>query len=315
MYQISKITDHPDADLLCILHVAGYQVVSRYGSFHQHQQVNLIEAGQAFTLDQAKELKLDYLKTRTNSEGQRVAVVDTVRLRGVLSEALVLPLDVDPQDFKFIPAAKLTPANCKKNVPEFELFGSIENIQRALEVDYSDVTVTEKVHGTNSRIGWIDGEVHFGSRTQVREPGLYSTPYERHPGIKLLFEHLQRHGKTRITLYGEIYGQAVQGGKYSYGKTEVDVGYAAFQLRADDWLYSYESFKSLMNKFDIPCAPAITGSFNCLEDIKLAAEGQSLLHPDTPREGVVITDGRGKLFKYVCPSFRLATTGKLKEDS
>jgi hypothetical protein len=314
MYQISKITDHPDADLLCILHVAGYQVVSRYGSFQQHQQVHLIEAGQAFTLDQAKKLKLDYLKTRTNSEGQRVAVVDTVRLRGVLSEALVLPLDVDPQDFKFIPAVKLTPANCKNNVPGFELFGSIENIQRALDVDYYNVTVTEKIHGTNSRIGWIDGEVHFGSRTQVRDAGLYYTPYERYTGIKRLFEHLQRYGKTKITLYGEIYGQKVQGGKYSYGQTGSNLGYAAFQLRVDGLKYSPDVFKSLMDEFDIPCAPAIFGSFNCLEDIKLAAEGQSLLHPDTPREGVVITDGRGKLFKYVCPSFRLATTGKLKED-
>jgi RNA ligase (TIGR02306 family) len=314
MYQISKITDHPNADLLCILHVAGYQVVARIGSFKRHQQVHLIEADQAFTLEQAKALKLDYLKTRTNAEGQRVAVVDTVRLRGVLSEALVLPLDVDPQDFKFVPAVKLLVANCKPNVPGFDLFGGIENIQKATDVDYSDVIVTEKVHGTNSRIGWLSGEVHYGSRTQVREPGLYSAPYDAYPGIQLLFDHMQRYGKTNIILYGEIYGQVVQGSKYSYGHTGQNVYYVAFQLRADGKTYSQDSFHSLMETFNIPYAPVISGSFKSIEDIKLAAEGQSLLHPDTPREGLVITDGQGKLFKYVCPSFRLATTGKLKED-
>src|SRR5260221_3043426 len=97
---------------------------------------------------------------------------------------------------------------------EFYTFPHLETLDRHPEIfGMAAVVVTEKIHGTNSRFGLVDGAFKVGARnTELTEPGdgfgFYGWVQEQ--GIE---QRLREHYEgVDIIVYGEWYGPKIQKG-------------------------------------------------------------------------------------------------------
>jgi RNA ligase (TIGR02306 family) len=114
------------------------------------------------------------------------------------------------------------------------------------------VIFTEKVHGTNARFVFHDGEMHCGSRTTWKmKPGTHVkdiTWTDNETGVEVtktitapecvwwtalaqnpwIEEWCKNH--PSMAIYGEVYGPNVQGRDFAYGKKDGEYGFAAFDV-------------------------------------------------------------------------------------
>ena len=75
---------------------------------------------------------------------------------------------------KYRPPVKFHAGDSEAAHPLFHRYTDIENLRNFPEVfaDGEEVVVTEKIHGTNSRIGYVEGSLLAGSHgLQVRTAG------------------------------------------------------------------------------------------------------------------------------------------------
>lgn len=318
---INKIEAHPNADRLDVLYILGFKTVVAKGLYTVGEEVLYYEPGLCFDLGKTATLvDPSYLKIKTDINGQKRGVIREVRLRGIMSEGLILPHEVECEKFA-PPPSKLTMADADPDVANFPQYGSIENLRKAPNdiPDGALVTIVEKIHGTNSRVGFIrsadTGEVVLkaGSRTVVRRrpegsitESLYWMPYALVPGVEKLLRYLADQGYQSATLYGELYGPTIQ--RYSYGLQNREVNYVAFGLRIDNKPVSYLLFRGLMTEFMVPFAPEIgvLVPYN-YEGIKELAERKSDLAPDAGHlaEGVCIQYGT-TTYKYVADNYLMS---------
>ncbi len=117
--------------------------------------------------------------------------------------------------------------------PEFEYLRDVE------------WELTEKIDGTNIRIGFEEGELRIGLRTDRSQIPAH------------LYEFLHRKFKDFIedfTLFGEGYGAKINGG----GKYISDgVGFILFDVRVGDWWLKREDVQSIAGYWDVPIVPLI----------------------------------------------------------
>src|SRR5262249_57795462 len=105
-------------------------------------------------------------------EGQRVLVVRQVRLRGEPSWGLRVrpadpswPVGTDVREHygigKYQPPVKFSAGDSEPNHPLFQRYTEIENLRNfpGILTPGEAVVVTEKIHGTNGRIGWVEGKL------------------------------------------------------------------------------------------------------------------------------------------------------------
>lgn len=98
---------------------------------------------------------------------------------------------------------------------------------------------TEKVDGTNVRVGWDGSAVEFGGRTANAQ-----MPTKLVGALREMFGDLGRltatFGDSTVVLYGEGYGAGIQGGGGNYSPTQTfvlfDVTVGPWWLRRDDVL-------------------------------------------------------------------------------
>jgi RNA ligase (TIGR02306 family) len=159
------------------------------------------------------------------------------------------------------------------------------------------VYVTEKIHGANSRVAMIDGELMVGSRKTQRNAPDYTEAFEGNPykdnmywfplsipGTRILLEDLGKSYK-QVILFGEIYGQGIQG-SFNYGRK--GLAYAAFDLMLNGEYVSPAALSALLKQYDIPGAPVnYIGEF-VPELIQYHVDAPSSLTTTHIREGVVI---------------------------
>jgi hypothetical protein len=319
--KVLDIKPHPEADRLEILTIAGFQTIVATGFYSVGDHVLFYEPGTCFTPETIGTLGIgSYLRTKTDRFGNSVGVVREVKLRGRMSEGLLLK-DVVPS-YKFEPPAP----RCDDATSEhekFPAFGSITNLRHDPGAPQGPVVVTEKIHGTNSRVGYTiqeDGSmlVMAGSRTlQRRKPeapgqSLYWLPLELYPQILDLFQDLWLQGNKSATLYGEIYGPGVQ--SYTYGLKAPD--YRAFELRVEGQKTSHQELEALAFRFEVPMAPVLYRGPYQYAFIQHISEGPSMVAPDRfsdhGREGVVVRND-SKTYKYVAQSYLLGKKGQALE--
>ena len=109
---------------------------------------------------------------------------------------------------------------------------------------------TEKVDGTNIRIGWNGLNVLIGGRTERAQLPTH------------LFEYLSGHfTKERfdgfdedITLFGEGYGYKIQSGG---GYIPDGVGFILFDVMVGEWWLKREDIEDVADRLDIPVVPII----------------------------------------------------------
>lgn len=261
---VEEVREHPNADNLEIVHVLGWQVVAGKGHHKEGDLVVFFAPDTVLPEALAEQFGVKGYLDKHNR-------VRAIRLRGESSLGLVVSppegvgsIDGATQHFYNLGVRKWEPPVRKRggfvqphehpvvNNPYFREYTHIQNMR--FHTDLFDpnerVVVTEKIHGTNSRVGIVDGEFVAGSHKVQRGPGdeLYNWPLTLE-GVRSLLTDMGKRHKS-VAIYGEIYGKGIQ--SMDYG---VDRGYAAFDIMIDGRYLDYPTFNLLCTLHSIPSVP------------------------------------------------------------
>lgn len=292
--EIGEVRPHDNADRLEIVPIGGWQAVVKKGDFAPESRAVYIEPDYVVPTDRPEFAFLA-------KDGRTVHRLKAVRLRGVLSYGLLIPVPEDLASravgddvmtdlgitryepaMKFATSDELDPENAPSvYAPKFDL----ESLQRysRLLVDGEEVIVTEKIHGANARFCFLDGVFYLGSRTRWLKPEA-DTPWARAAATDDRIEAwCQRN--PGVILYGEIYG-SVQSLKYGCAPGEIK--FAAFAAsNGGDWINT----KVLHEDIQLPTVPVLYEGPWEPNTLLPMAEYDSTV-PGTPpgqiREGLVI---------------------------
>jgi len=152
-------------------------------------------------------------------------------------------------------------------------------------VDGEIVNVTEKLHGSQMKIGCINGEVYVGGRNfWMKEDvaNIYWTAFNNDQSLKEFILNNQN-----VVLYGEVYGKVQK--NFHYDAKPGNVKFRAFDIRRPDGTYlDVAQLHELCIEYSVPLVPQLGNiPFNKDEMEKLAEE-PSLLGNCPCREGIVI---------------------------
>ncbi len=316
--RVNTLTKHPNADTLWIAQIKGWNCIVKEGQFKVGDLAIFIPIDAVLPEKMIEEYKLDYLKN-----GRRVK---TVKLRGYISQGLLLPV---PPDKNWVEGQNVaeelgitkweppTPTyayysnfkGSKRNPnPNFKKYTDIENINNYPEIFKPGelVVITEKIHGTNFRVGnvpieennwwarikaWFGGRYEFvvGSRNvQLSSCSLWNKKkvwYSEDVYTKIAKRYKldQILPKDHI-LFGEIYGKGIQ--DLTYGLEDIDVVF--FDLMVNGKYVDYYDFVSFCSRFNLPTVPLIYIGEYMPSLLTLYTCGNSLLCPSQMREGAVI---------------------------
>jgi RNA ligase (TIGR02306 family) len=309
--QILEIKPHGNADALELATVQGWQMCVKKGAHQPGDAVVYFEQGTVLKREVADRLNVgQYLSEKTDMNGDRVLVVYRIKLRGEPSFGLVvlpepgMEIGADVAEFygaeKYHPPIKTQVGDSAADDLRFPRYTNLENMRsypNLLEIG-EPVIATEKIHGTNCRVGYVwesDAEqptLMAGSRTLRRkepvEPAMMvaNTYWFPHTlaGVKNLLTDLQGQGYKQVLLYGEVYGQGIQA--YTYGEKRLD--FRAFDLLLDGKFANYGKFKDLCDQHQVRQVPLVYEGAFSLEMIKGFSDGESLVGGTHGREGVVV---------------------------
>jgi RNA ligase (TIGR02306 family) len=309
--EIEDVQPHSNADRLFIAQIKGWQTVIKKledGSpqFQVGERVVYIPPDSTLPRELAVRLEVvNYLSEKTNINGDKELVVKRVRLRGEPSYGFVITPDdptwavgMDVKEHygigKFMPPVKFSAGDAESPHPLFEKYTDMENLRHFPTIiqEGEEVIITEKIHGTNSRIGYVEGGLVAGShRVQRRRPApedlktnTYWFPSTQKPVIALLDELKEKH--NQVILYGEIYGRRVQ--RLAYGKKGSALGYIAFDLYVDGKYLDYDDFKALCDKHKVPTVPLLGRGAYSLAYVKGLSSGKTTMADKHIREGGVV---------------------------
>jgi RNA ligase (TIGR02306 family) len=327
--KIKEILPHGNADRLEIAMIKDWSVITGKGTHKAGDLVIYVPVDSVLTEEFIKknELKIgeNYINTR----------IRAAKIRGVVSYGMILPISIlglygvrvkEGQDVaaslgitKYEEPDKFTPHRSadekidnvwkflkwkvsnlfsrRKSNEHFRKYTDIENFRHFPTIfqDGEHVTVTEKLHGTNARYGWLKKEInvpilkHFykgyefciGSHN-VQKGNNANWVYNK-IAKKYDLADLFKDWKGYI-FFGEIIGPGVQ--DLTYGLKEIDIYF--FDIMKPDGKYmNWNDAAEIYKNMGLKVAPWVyTGKWE--ELVKETRAGKSLLCPTQIREGVVI---------------------------
>ncbi|KKM13946.1 hypothetical protein LCGC14_1711050 [marine sediment metagenome] len=111
---------------------------------------------------------------------------------------------------------------------------------------------TEKIDGTNIRIGWEDGKVRIGGRTENAQIplGIINFIQDLHleDALKVMFQ------AANVVIFGEGYGAGIQRGA-SYSATKRFVAFDV--LVADKWWLRWDDVVDVCTKLGLESVPSL----------------------------------------------------------
>ncbi len=353
--RINELEKHPNADTLLIATVRGWKCIVKDGEFKLGDLAVYVPIDAVIPPNVVEQYGLTYLK-----KGERVR---TIKLRGYISQGLLLPLPPgaswrEGQDVARIlgitkwepparPAQGLTPGQRPSTVknpnPWFHKYVDIENHNNYPDVFGPDdeVVITEKVHGTNLRAGWVpvhprswwsklitkltrrQWEFVVGSHNVQLYGRMNAKHFYKETHGNLYVEAARLYDLPRklpkgIVIYGEVYGKGIQ--DLTYGLDDIDVVF--FDAKRNGQYLDYEEFDKLCKELGLPTAPVLyKGRYGDTTHVSTYASGDSILAASKGtkqmREGCVIKClkdtnhpriGR-KILKYVSTDYLLRQNG------
>ncbi len=291
--------------------------------------------------------------------------VRTIRLKGVYSECILIPLNdlqlafkermsvgfIDEgEDFmnklnicKYEPPVKhVQLANGKKlkykDNPNFHIYYKFPNQKNVPNMfnENDDVVITRKIHGTNARYGivkksklfildrikkffgnkWIEYEYAYGSHNVEKgsdSQGFYSTDiwkeiadkYDIKNKLWFLVKNCPEF-KDGVTIYGEIYGDGIQGEKYNYNLKTKEIQIFDIQLNSE--YVDHYSFCSLNHAYlrSLPMVNELYIGKWSKEIVEKHTLNQFIEVTKIPHEGCVIkciSGDRSKIYKSINPEY------------
>jgi RNA ligase (TIGR02306 family) len=275
--EIKNLRKHPDADRLELCDVGGWQLVCGKGLYEEGERVIYITPDSLITesLADILEIKqhLSSVKNSdgsfvTNDKGETMMRVRQAKLRGEPSFGTTIPFEVMWNTYhtditelelgtnlaeqigimKYEPAMRASAGDAEVDHPLFVKYTSIENLRNYPNVleEGEEIAVFEKIHGTNCRVGLIEGEWMAGSHGLRRKSpaenlnimateddvhkaygqNTYWYPLSLQP-VRNLLLGLASYEHKQVILFGEVYGNVQK--KYNYG-IKNGIGFRAFDL-------------------------------------------------------------------------------------
>lgn len=317
---IEAIRPHANADSLELAQVLGWQVVVRKGEYSVGQKIVYFPIDTILPLDVSERFGVTKYLSK-----QRIRCA---KLRGEPSFGLVVmpdrdwPIGENVAEYyraeKYEPPVRPTAGDAEKEHPLFVAYTEIENMRNfpAIFEAGESVIVSEKIHGTNARVGCVEGELMAGSmRLRRRRPAddrfassIYWFPFTLEPVWNLVEELGRAH--RQVILFGEVYGSKIQ--SFHYGLLGT-IGFRAFDLLLDGHYMNWPDFLALCSRYSVETVPVLATIPFDLDEIRRYSEGKTqLMAKDAHiREGVVVrplrerTDPRvGRvILKYVSDSY------------
>jgi RNA ligase (TIGR02306 family) len=219
---------------------------------------------------------------------------------------------------KWEPPIKESSGDATRELPAFPKYTDIEqygNYANRLQ-DGEEVVITEKIDGSNDRIGLVSTSDELGNKVfsyvagshntnkrEINKEGkrcLYWEPYTWYPQLKELLQELSN-GINHAIVYGEIYGSGVANGLKSmnYGYVNGNKNFIVFDIKLNDNFLDWDDLESICRKYDIPTVPVIYRG-HYYKNITELNNGQSLM-PNTThmREGCVIKPIHERIDPYL----------------
>jgi RNA ligase (TIGR02306 family) len=203
--------------------------------------------------------------------------------------------------------------------PYFDKFTDIQNLRIFMDVFQpgEEVIVTEKIEGTNCRLGYVNGRQVAGSMELRRKRpsrlnndnqeialatndseflrSTYWFPWSIPEVDRMLVEiNTELGGVGIVELFGEVYGSPVCKG-FKYDAPDGRFGFKAFGLKINDKFLDWDDFKHKCDHFGVLTVPVIyRGPFDKQKILELA-EGPTTMGEAPLREGVVVYPKKERL--------------------
>lgn len=282
LLEITYVKPHPNADRLDVAIVRGtICCVVRRGECAIGDRVVyfppdlLIPRHEAERFGVTKYLKHAVYPGEVEKSPCRVAAT---RIRGVSSFGFFVPaakvfaeepplgtnVSAHFNAVKYEPPRKLAADDVAPDHPAFHEYTSIEHWWRFPEAipDGADVRITEKIHGTNSRVGlvrvgdqfeFMSGSHHCNRRRPESGTSLYWEPLEREEVLHLLTDLCdERHN---VVLFGEIFGPGVQ--DMDYGVSRDARGYRVFDASVGGVYLDWDDLQAVCMKHGVSTVPLL----------------------------------------------------------
>lgn len=323
---VDKIAPIDGADNIERVHVDGWQCVAKKGEFKVGDKGLYFEVDAFLPIEERFEFlrKSSYKKLSDEREGFRLR---TVKLKGTLSQGLLLPMtlfpeiDEDEDIAAILNVIKYDPplpaslvGEAKGFFPSFIRKTDQERIQNLPEYFdlYREVFFeeTEKEDGSSMTAYW-NGEFGVCSRNLELKKTEGNTLWElaeKH-GLKEKLECLGRN----IAIQGEAIGEGIQGNKMKIRGHRFRV-FDIYDIDKQEYLSSLERLK-ICEELELDTVPILNTSVQvfkqCLtmDELLERAVGQMELNPSVQREGLVFKGtlecGKVISFKVISNKFLL----------
>lgn len=355
--KVQKVEKHPYADRLDIVTVKGWQVIVRRYTLEDWDSVLYIPIDsilpkdlEEFIFPPESKIKLKNSKIRT------------IKIRKIISQGLVVPVStffatkweniifsvsegIDIKKklgiTKWEPPKSNKPSSMKgqqrskkQTNPYFRKYTSINHLKNypdVLEKETQNVVITEKIHGTNFRAGYVPSvadtlfkkikklfrrlpkyEFVFGSHNvQLQNKMLNNTYYKNNVYAYIVKKYdLKNLLKLGEVIYGEIYGDGIQAG-YTYGlKNEIDL--AVFDVMEHGVYIDFLDIIDFCSHRRLEIVPIIGNCKYSIENLEKYLSGPSLNLKQKIKEGIVVrtlkekqTHAGRSIFKFLNPEYLL----------
>jgi RNA ligase (TIGR02306 family) len=299
------------ADRICSYKIQGWNVVDSVGKYAVGDLVIYCEIDSFIPTEIAPFLsKGNEPREYEGIKGERLR---TVRLRGTLSQGLILPLSAIPETWDDVcsvddlysgedvsellgiikyepPVPACLAGEVKGWFPSFLRKTDQERIQNLVDEFESfkeyDFEISEKLDGSSCTIYYNDGDFGVCSRNLDLKPNDNNTfwkmcqKYDLESKLKLL-------GKN-IAIQGEVIGTSIQGNPYKISGQDFYV-FDIYDIDKQEYYNSVERLH-LCDSLELKHVPVIRVCFltgDSIESLLEYAEGKSELNSITEREGLV----------------------------
>lgn len=263
---IDNVEKHPDADKLDIVNILGYQCIAGKDEWKKGDWAVFIPPNSVVDVSRPE---FKFLEPRAKDGKCRIR---TMRLRGIISQGVLLPLPDLPDYIFRLDESMQNVFGVEKYEPleSYHLGGdavggipahlggkySIERFQNYPKIfyaeDYGVYIVTEKLDGTNATAFLKDN--HFGVCSHTRElkesdESLYWVVVKKYS-----IEQKLREGEhTDISIHFEVIGPKIQKNNYQLKQLDMRV----FDIRINGQYLNYDDMLSLCKRLDLPTVPEI----------------------------------------------------------
>lgn len=303
---LTDVEPHPNADRLDLAVVRNYRVIIQKGQFRPGDLVAYIPEASLLPDD-----LIEMLNIRSYLAGPAHNRVRATKLRGVLSQGLVLPAhpawkpgDDVAEELGVTKWEPEIPFGMKGNpapAPVWWQSYDVEAYNRYphLLTEGESVFVAEKIHGTCGLFGAFEGEHYVSSKGMADrhlvlkrdETNIYwqaALQFAVHERIEAVY------GTARpVQVFAEVYGTHTPNGRKIQDLTynpALGLRIAVFDIAVDREMLPYAEAQAAASAMDLPFVPVLyVGSFE-KERVLALAEGKETISGTAAhiREGIVI---------------------------